>query len=82
MNSLRSSKLSLWRLITQSATSLVAKFFEATVESLAVLLDGNVIARGGVDDDDRVRMVVAHVHEMNPAVALVQIDELRGDTSL
>jgi hypothetical protein len=58
---------------------LCSWFIEAAAEGLGVVLDRDIVAGGGVDDDDTIAMGITDVDEVNPAVGFVEVDQLRGD---
>jgi len=69
-------------LITQSATELAPGLLQAAVETISVLLDGEVTARRRVDDHDAIAAAIAGIDEVYPGVRLVEVDELRFDLLL
>src|ERR1019366_9125691 len=61
---------------------LAPELLQAAVERASVLLDREVVSRRRVDHHDALAVAVARVDEVDPAVGLVEVDELRLDLLL
>ena len=58
---------------------LCTELISAAAEGLGVVLDRDIVAGGGVDDDETIAVGITDVGEVNPAVGVVEVDQLCGD---
>ena len=61
---------------------LALQLLEGLAERAAVGRDAQIVACGRVDHDHAALVLVANVHEANPAVRFIEVHELAGDLFL